>query len=121
MADRYNTLDTGKEVNKEATVVSTGPSEGGDIVALDETTGKLDPSVLPTGVGPDIKIMEAAEALSAGDYINIFDDGGTEKARLADRSNGREAHGFVKSAFAMGAMATVFFEGANVVRSIKRT
>lgn len=112
MADRYKTLENGKDKMVEATVASTGVAEAGDIVALDGT-GKLDPSVLPVGVGPDIKIVEAAEALSAGDYVNIFDDAGTVKARLADNSNGREAHGFVLDAFAAAANATIFFEGPN--------
>lgn len=112
MADRYNTLSSGKEVNREATVVSTGVGEAGDIVALDGT-GKLDPSVLPVGVGPDVKVLEATEALSAGDYVNIFDDLGTEKVRLADNSNNRPAHGWVDDAVIIGANATVFFEGPN--------
>lgn len=112
MADRYKTLNGGKDAMVEATVASTGVGEAGDIVALDPT-GKLDPSVLPVGVGPDVKVLEAFENLSAGDYINIFDDGGTEKARLADNSNGREAHGWVNEAFTATNNATVFFEGAN--------
>lgn len=112
MADRYKTLESGKDKMIEATVASTGVGEAGDIVALDGT-GKLDPSVLPVGVGPDIKLAEADEALSAGDYVNFFDDGGTVKVRLADNSNGREAHGFVLDAFAAAATATVFFEGPN--------
>lgn len=112
MADRYKTLNAGKDTMVEATVASTGVGEAGDIVALD-ATGKLDPSVLPTGVGPDVKVLEAFENLAAGDYINIFDDGGTEKARLADNSNGRPAHGWVNDAFTATNNATVFFEGAN--------
>lgn len=112
MADRYKTLNAGKDTMVEATVASTGVGEAGDIVALDGT-GKLDPSVLPVGVGPDVKVLEAFEALSAGDYINIFDDGGTEKARLADNSNNRPAHGWVNDAFGATTSATVFFEGAN--------
>jgi len=112
MADRYLRLDQGKIKQLEATVVSTGASEAGDIPALDGT-GKLDPSVLPVGVGADVKLLEADEALSAGDYVNIFDDGGTEKVRLADNSNGREAHGFVLDAFSAAATATVYFEGSN--------
>lgn len=112
MADRYLKLNNGKKENQEATVVSTGVAEAGDIIALG-TDGKLDVSVLPAGVGPDVKVLESAENLSAGDYVNIFDDGGTPKVRLADNSNGREAHGYVLDAFVAPADATVFFEGAN--------
>ena len=112
MADKYIKLLGGKLTSVEATVVSLGAAQAGDIVALDPT-GKIDVSLLPVGVGPDVKILEASEALSQGAYVNIFNDGGTEKVRLADNSNGRDAHGFVKAAFAATNNATVFFEGAN--------
>lgn len=112
MADRYIKLVNGKKAEDEATVVSTGVAEAGDIVAL-AADGKLDPSVLPTGIGADTKVLEASEGLSAGDYVNIFDDGGTPKARLADNSNGRDAVGFVLTAVTTGNNATVYFEGPN--------
>lgn len=112
MADKFQTRQGGKDRLVEATTASTGVAEAGDIVALD-SSGKLDASLLPVGVGPDVKILEASEDLGAGDYVNIFDDAGTAKVRLADNSNGREAHGFVLSAFLTGANATVFFEGPN--------
>lgn len=112
MADKYQTLVGGKGKLVEATVSSTGASEAGDLVGLD-SSGKLDASVLPVGVGPDVKIVEATEALTAGDYVNIFDDSGVPNVRLADNSNGREAHGFVLAAFAITEMAQVFFEGPN--------
>jgi hypothetical protein len=113
MADRYMTLNAGKNSMTEATVVSTGASEAGDILALDGA-GRIDESVLPIGVGPDVKVVTVSEAagLSAGDYVNIFDSTG-EKVRLADNSNGREAHGFVKAAHADASSATVYFEGPN--------
>lgn len=112
MADKYQTLEGGKGKLREATSQSTGAAEAGDIVALGND-GKLDPSLLPTGVGADVKIAEATEALTPGDYVNFFDDAGTVKVRLADNSNGRDAHGFVLSSFAVSESATVFFEGAN--------
>ena len=112
-AKRYLELDQGKIKTKQATVVSTGAPNDGDLVALD-TSGKIDETVLPVGVGPDVAVITVSEAagLSAGDYVNIFDSTGP-KVRLADNSNGREAHGFVKEAFADAASATVYFEGPN--------
>jgi hypothetical protein len=112
MAQKFIRLNNGRLAEKEATVTSTGVAEAGEVVALD-SAGKLDVSVLPVGVGPDVTILEATEDLGAGDYVNIFDNGGTPAVRLADNSNSREAHGFVKSAFLIGQDATVYFEGAN--------
>lgn len=112
MAKKYIELLNGKLANKEATVASAGAGNAGEIPALD-STGKLDISVMPVGVGADVKLLEATEDLLAGQYVNIFDVSGTAKVRLADASNGRDAHGFVKDAFLSGAVATIYFEGPN--------
>lgn len=74
--------------------------------------GTLDPSVMPTGIGADVKNMPASEALAAGDVVNIWSDAGVVKARKADATaEGKEAHGFVKAAVAPNAEAAVYFEG----------
>ena len=112
MAKKYQTLQNGREKLVEATVVSTGAAQAGDIVALD-STGRLDVSVLPIGVGPDVAIIETTEALSAGKYVNIYLDSGNARCRLADSTNDRPAHGFVNSSYSIGQLATIFFEGPN--------
>jgi hypothetical protein len=112
MANKYIALTSGKLTNTEATVTSAGAGDAGEIVALD-SNGKLDVSVLPVGVGPDVAVLATTENLAAGDYVNIFNDTGTPKARLADASNGRDAHGFVKAATTSPANATIYFEGPN--------
>ncbi len=109
MADKYQTLENGREKMIEATTVSAGAANAGDIPALG-ADGKFDPSLLPNF---DVSAVVASEALSAGDYVNLWNDGGTVKARKADASNDRPAHAFVKTSFASAATATVFFEGAN--------
>ncbi len=114
MADKYIKLEDGKLKEAISTDTSTGIAEAGDIVSVG-TDGKLDPSLLPTGVGPDVLFAPATENIGIGDYVNIFDNAGTPSVRLADNSNGREAHGFVKEAVTSGSNATVFFEGANDV------
>ena len=113
-AKTFIRLVAGKLQAIQAVVTSLGAANDGDLVALD-TTGRLDPSVLPVGVGPDVKILEAAEDVAPGQYVNIFDDLGTEKVRLADNSNGRDAHGFIPTGggATTGNNATVYFEGPN--------
>jgi hypothetical protein len=112
VAQKFKTIQSGRDALKEATVISGGIANAGDIPALD-SAGKLDITVLPTGVGPDTKVLEATENLTAGKYVNIFNDAGTEKCRLADASNDRPAHGFVKDLFNIGQSAIIYFEGAN--------
>jgi hypothetical protein len=112
MADKPIQLVNGKLTQVEGTVVSAGAGNAGDIPALD-SSGKLDVSVLPTGVGPNVKVILASENIGAGKYINIYDNAGTENVRLADNSNSREAHGFLLDAVTSGNNATVYFEGTN--------
>jgi hypothetical protein len=113
MPDIYTTIAAdGCEETREATDVSTGVAEAGDIVALNPQ-GVIDETLLPPGVGAEIKAVLVAEDLDAGDYVNFFDDAGTVSVRPADNSNGRQAHGFVRTAFATGAMADVYLEGKN--------
>jgi len=115
MAEKYVRIGTGaadlQEI--EATVESTGASEAGNIIGLD-AGGKLDESLFPTGIGADTKLIEASENLSAGDFVNVFNDSGTVKVRRADASSvGREANGFVLSAVTAPNNATVYFSGIN--------
>ena len=113
-AKTFLRLVSGKLAAIQAVVTSSGAPNDGDLVALD-SSGRLSETVLPVGVGPDIAsiVVEEAAGLAAGDYVNIFDNAGTPKVRLADNSNGREAHGFVKAAYADAATAVVYFEGPN--------
>ena len=113
MADKFIRQDGGRLKEHAATVVSTGVTEAGDIVALDET-GKLDESLMPVGVGAEVKVLPASGALTAGDFVNIFDDSGTLKVRkaIAD-APGKEAHGFVEDGFADTTDATVYCVGIN--------
>lgn len=92
---------------------SAGAENAGDIVSLDDT-GRIDTSMMPVGIGADTLSITAYEALTAGDYVNIFSDSGTVKVRKAvANAAGKEANGFVLSAVSSGATATVYCEGTN--------
>lgn len=87
---------------------------GTNKVVLTDGSGRLDPSIMPVGIGQDALSCPASEALGAGNFVNIWNDAGTVKARKADATaEGKEAHGFVTAAVASAATATVFFEGRN--------
>ncbi len=112
MAQKPLQLVNGKITQVEATVVSAGAGDAGEVVALD-SNGLLDVSVMPVGVGPNVKVVLASENIGAGKYVNIYDNTGTPNVRLADNSNSREAHGFLLDAVTSGNNATVYFEGTN--------
>lgn len=85
---------------------SAGAADAGKIPALD-STGKIDSSMMPTGIGANTVVATTTEALSAGAFVNLYDAGGAISARLADNTNGREAWGYVNLAYAIGDPATV--------------
>lgn len=92
---------------------ATVSSSANKIVKLDGS-GRLDATVMPTGIGADTAVITASETLAAGDLVNIWNNGGTANARKADGStSGKEAHGFVLAGFSAAAAATVYFEGTN--------
>ena len=112
-AQRFLARVGGKFKQLQALVQSSGVSDAGKMVALGDD-GRLDESVMPLGIGVAVDIIPASEALSAGDFVNIWSDSGTVMVRKADNSNGRPADGFVKTSVASSADAAVYpLDGVN--------
>jgi len=110
MADgKFLSLENGRKKLKQAINQSTGASDADKIIRTD-ASGKIDRSFIPD---LDISVLEASENVSAGDFLNIFDDGGVAKVRLADASNDRRAHGFAGETVTVGGNVTVLREGTN--------
>ena len=87
---------------------SAGAGNAGDIPALD-STGRLDISMMPVGVTPEVVLAVASETLVAGNFVNLWNDTGTLKVRKADASAaGKPANGFVLAGFSTSATATVY-------------
>lgn len=87
--------------------VSAGAADAGKIPALNDD-GVLDITLLPAGVGANTVTAVASEALTAGDFVNVWNDVGVFKVRRADNSNNRAAHGYVKVSVLSAASATVY-------------
>lgn len=110
--DKYLYNNAGTITEKVSNQASAGAGDAGKIVALD-ATGRIDNSMMPTGIGADTANITTSEALSAGDLVNVWNSTGA-KVRKADASSaGKEAHGFVLAAASSGASATVYFEGTD--------
>lgn len=88
-------------------VVSTGTNDAGRIIAAD-SSGRIDLSLLPEGVGASLVVGTASETLSAGALVNFYSNGGVFSVRLADNSNGRRADGFVLAAVTSANQASVY-------------
>lgn len=105
-ASRYINVVAGKLKQIVASVTGTA-----DAIPAGDSTGKLDISWMPTGVGAEVLVCATSENLAAGDFVNIYLNAGVITARKADATNNtKPAHGFVLSAVTSPANATVYFE-----------
>lgn len=95
-----------------STVASAGAGSSGQVVALN-ASGKLDTTVLPTGVGAETATVTTSEAIAAGAFVNIWNNSGVVVRNADSTTSGKQAHGFVLSAFGNGVTATVYFAGIN--------
>ena len=104
---------TGRATEELTVSASAGVGSAGRVPELD-AGGKLDQSMMPSGLGADTASVTASEALAAGDYVNIWDNAGATRVRKADANTlGKPADGFVLAAVAAAAVALVYLEGQN--------
>lgn len=99
-AKKYMTMSGGKQQLESAQDSSAGAGDAGKIVALG-ADGKLASNMMPPGIAADSAAsLTASENLSAGNLVNIWNDGGTLKVRKADASSAaKSADGFVTAAY----------------------
>lgn len=89
-------------------IIAAVTSTANAIVAMD-SSGHLDMSVLPVGIGAEVLTMVTSENLSAGDLVNIYSNAGVLTARKADATtNAKQAHGFTLLSVTSPASATIY-------------
>lgn len=92
----------------EAIDTSSGAGDAGKIIGLD-SAGKLSSTMLPAGVGATTISVPASENLAAGDFVNLWNDSGTLKARKADATSAsKSAYGFVLASVTSPSNALVY-------------
>jgi hypothetical protein len=107
---KFLNLTNGVPSQESATATSAGVGDANKIAKLD-ATGKFDASLFPAGLAPESRSVVASEALSAGNLVNLHNNGGTINMRKADATTpGKEAHGFVLAAVSNGVSGTVNLE-----------
>lgn len=98
----------------ETEAVQIGGAPSADKIPSLNASGQLDLTMMPAGIGADTVVLPAVGAIAAGDWVNIYNNGGTPSIRKADASSKiTRAHGFVLDAVADGANATVYTSGSN--------
>ena len=109
---RYRTFDGTKEVFRDGIDASSGAADADKIIKTD-STGRIGSSLLPPGIGETTESIQASEAITAGDLVNVYTDSGNVRVRKADNSNGRWANGFALSAINSGSSGDIHFGGLN--------
>lgn len=100
-------------LTEQAATQVGGVGNENQIPALD-STGRLADSMMPVGVVPEVVSLPTSDNLTAGDFVNIYNNAGTATARKADATTaGKEAFGFVLAATTAPATALVYTEGTN--------
>lgn len=137
-AHKFLTLSNGRKTEEAAISTSAGAADEGKIPCLNASgilddsitnasatsvagklakldgTGRLGTDLMPVGIAADTLSVVASEALTAGHFVNVWNDTGTIKVRKADATtSGKEADGFVLSGYSPGDTALVYFEGSN--------
>ena len=112
MAKYIDLTTAGKKTQVVPISTSAGAADAGKMVQTD-ASGKLDNSLMPSGLGADSRTVVASEALNAGDLVNLYDNAGTINMRKADASQANAAYaadGYVLAAVAAGGSGTCYFD-----------
>jgi len=112
---KYIALDSGGNLSEVQPInTSAGAADAAKIVQLD-ASGKLSSTMLPTGIGTDSVDILVGSDVTAGDFVNIYNNLGVAEIRPADNTVPYRAHGFVLETVVAdtSATATVYFEGTN--------
>ena len=110
-------LVNGRPTNVTPIITSSGATDGLKVFQTD-ASGKIDVSLMPTGFGADVVTILASEALTAGDFVNIYSNSGVANCRKAiATSTAFEAHGYVIASVASAGMASVYYDDNNTAAS----
>ena len=92
--------------------ISAFTGNANEIISTDGS-GLIDASLLPPGSTPKTVTVTANGNLTAGDFVNIYDDTGTLTAQPADEASAFPANGFVLAAIGDTSSGTAYMAGVN--------
>mgnify|MGYP000897683883 CR=1 FL=1 len=108
MADKYLQIDDVTGGVKEVAPVAIGGSGSENRIPSLDSGGRLDSSMMPVGVAPEVKTGNAFETITAKDLVYFKSDGTVAKA--SNTSGGHYAQGWAANGASVGQPVTVNFE-----------
>jgi hypothetical protein len=109
---KFLNLTSGVPTQETAVNTSAGAGDANKIPKLD-AAGRLDSTMMPVGTDLESASVTASEALSAGDFINLWNSTGIKMRKADATAAGKEAHGFVLASVSSSAAGTAYFDGIN--------
>lgn len=109
-SDLIGTIKSVFRVGFNRAVIDAGSLSGERTFTLPDKSGTFAFLDDITSVGAN---FVASENLTAGGLVNVWDDSGTLKVRLADASASKQADGYVLADVDLGDPATVYSQGTN--------
>jgi hypothetical protein len=98
----------GKLTEVQPITTSAGVGDADKIAQLD-SSGRWDVSLMPVGIGAEVTIVPSFENLTAGNFVNLFNNAGTVNSRKADATtNAKNAHGFTLATVTAPASSTIY-------------
>jgi hypothetical protein len=105
---KYMADSAGKLVEIQPITTSAGAGDSSKLVQTD-SNGRWDISLMPAGIGAEVSIVPSFENLTAGNFINLFNNGGAVNSRKADATtNTKNAHGFTLATVTAPASSTIY-------------
>lgn len=104
---RFLTLIGNKLKSIGAAVTSTP-----DAIVAGNSSGKIDLTWMPDGIGAEVVSAVTSENLIAGDFVNLYTNAGVNTLRKADSTtNSKPTYGFVIANSTTPASATMYILG----------
>lgn len=115
---KYLKNAAGKITEEQPITTSAGAGDAAKIPQTD-SSGRLDISLMPVGLGAEVVVAPASENLVAGDFVHLHNNAGALNVRKADATtNAKPANGFVLANVTSAANATVYLiSQTNTARS----
>lgn len=105
---KYIQDTAGKLVEVQPITTSAGAGDASKIAQTD-STGRFDVSLMPVGIGAEVSVVPSFENLTAGNFVNLFNNAGAVNSRKADATtNAKNAHGFTLAGVTSPASSTIY-------------
>lgn len=110
---KFLTEESGRIKQEQGVNTSAGAGDADKLARLD-ASGRWSSTMLPVGVGVDVRSIQASENIAAGDFVNIHNSVGLRVRRADATASGKEANGFVLAGILSGASGDVYsLDGVN--------